>query len=168
MKNIILKIITTFLLSTFLLSFYQQLDAAENPVTTVLKLEKVTKDVKGKEVLTEVKQAKPGELLQYTLTVTNGSDREITNVTPVLPIPSGMKYVADSAKPSNAQASTDSKNYSEMPLKVKIKNAKGKTETVVVPYVEYRSLRWTISKMKAKTSITVSARVIMLDKKSAK
>ncbi len=168
MRKFTRLIFSILLLGILVFSGYKQLSAAENPVTTVLRLEKVTKDEKGKDVLTEVKQAKPGELLQYTVTVSNGTEKDIIDVMPVLPIPTGMKYVADSAKPSNAQASIDEKKYSDMPLKMKITNKKGKTEVVNVPYADYRSLRWKISKIKAFTSITVSARVTMLDNKPVK
>jgi hypothetical protein len=67
-----------------------------------------------------------------------------------LPIPTNMTFTGE-ALPASAQASTDGKNYADMPLMRKVND-----KLVKIPLSEYRSLRWNIKLLPAYKSATVA------------
>lgn len=147
--------VVKFLLAfTVSFSFMAHAAPAAEPVKVALQAFKVV-DVNGKETLTESKTAKPGEVLEYRAIYSNVSKKIITNLAATLPVPVGMEYVALSVKPAGAQASTDGKVFSAMPLTRK--GADGKT--VPVPLTDYRALRWTVSSLTPGKPFEVSARM---------
>jgi uncharacterized repeat protein (TIGR01451 family) len=123
---------------------------------------KVVKAESG-ESLAPTKAIKPGEILEYQLRYSNDSPRGVKNVNVTLPIPAGLEYLSSSAKPTEAQASTDGRTFSAMPLRRMEKNANGVTVMVTIPTSEYRFLRWSISSLPAGDSATVAARVRLVD-----
>jgi hypothetical protein len=76
-----------------------------------------------------------------------------------LPIPSGMEYIPESAVPNQVMATADDVNYASVPLKRNVKRADGKIIQELVPYSEYRSLRWDLGEIAAGAVKSVKARM---------
>ena len=119
---------------------------------------KVTAAPDGKEVLLAADTARPGEVIQYDAVYSNTSRKEIRNLAPTLPIPAGMEYVAESAKPAATQASLDGRTFAAFPLVRKIQRPDGRLEEVPVPFSEYRALRWNAGELKAGATTRIIAR----------
>ena len=135
--------------------------ATAKPAKTVeakLAAFKVTLDADKKEVLAPADKVAPGDLLEYQVVYQNNGKSQLKQLTATLPMPVGMTYVAGSAKPANAMASTDGKTFAAMPLKRMVKKADGKLEEQVVPLSEYRALRWKLGELAEKGKAEVSAR----------
>lgn len=120
--------------------------------------QKVKTDAEGKEVLIAADTAKPGEVIQYDAVYLNKSRKEIHNLAPTLPIPAGMEFVAESAKPAPASASVDGKTFEAFPLVRKVTKPDGRIEEVPVPLSEYRALRWQVGDLAAGANTRVIAR----------
>ncbi len=132
---------------------------AAGDVSTTLTAQKVRVDAKGKETFTDADKVQPGDIVEYTVKITNGGETGITNLQPKLPIPTGAIYVPDSAKPAAVQASVDGITFEKVPLKHKVKQADGTEKLVPVPIEQYRFLRWSFAKLAAHSSVTATARV---------
>jgi len=117
----------------------------------------------GKEILTSAATARPGEILQEVATYTNKSDAALTSLEATLPVPVNTELVMASAKPGSALASTDGKNFSAMPLKRRIRQARGVESEQEVAVSEYKFLRWRVAKLPAAGSMVFSARFKVLD-----
>jgi len=117
----------------------------------------------GKEALTSAATAKPGEILQDVATYTNTSPSVLTRLEATLPVPVNTELVMGSARPANALASTDGKNFYPMPLMQRIKQAGGGESEQAVPLSEYRFLRWPVGNLPASGSRVFSARFRVVD-----
>jgi uncharacterized repeat protein (TIGR01451 family) len=135
----------------------------KEPVISLLTAKKVTADAKGKEKLESADTAKPGEVIQYEATYRNQSDKDVSNLKATVPIPVGMELLADSAKPSPAEASLDGKTYEAFPLKRTVTLPDGTTAEEAVPLSQYRSLRWNVGDLKAGKSASVTARAKLIN-----
>lgn len=119
---------------------------------------KVTAAADGKEILIAADTARPGEVIQYDAVYSNTGKKEVRNLAPTLPIPAGMEFVAESAKPAATQASLDGRTFEAFPLVRKIKRPDGRVEEVPVPFSEYRALRWNAGELKAGATTRIIAR----------
>src|SRR5215469_2429461 len=115
--------------------------------------------VNGKEQKESSDKAKPGEVIEYIAEYRNTGKAPVTNVVATLPVPSGMEFVPEAAQPQQIMASTDEKTYAPVPLKRKVTGADGKPVEQVVPYPEYRSLRWNLGEIQGGGSKSVKARM---------
>src|SRR5688572_24895364 len=77
----------------------------KSDVAISLVAQKVSTGRDGREILRPADRAFPGEVVQYDALYRNTSARAVRNLAPTLPIPPGLEYVPDSAKPAPAQAS---------------------------------------------------------------
>lgn len=127
-------------------------------LSPVLKLFKVVRSASGKESLVPASSIRPGDTVEYRVTYRNTSTRTLTKVNAVLPIPAALSYVPNSARPGNAQASLDGRTYGAMPLKRRVRDENGVEKTVLVPFSQYRFLRWSLGNMSAGRTLQVSAR----------
>ncbi len=109
----------------------------------------VVKD--GKEALADGGQAKPGDVLEYRATYKNVSKNAVRNLAATLPVPEAMEFVAKTASPVGAEATTDKKNFALIPLV--------RANKEPVPTKEYRALRWHVPELAADQSFVVSARM---------
>ena len=132
--------------------------AAKNDVVVTLKAQKVMRGPDGGEVLKVADRAMPGEVIQYDATYKNQSKNGVRNLVPTLPIPPGLEYIPDSAKPAPAKASLDGKNFEPLPLKRQVKLATGETVEQAVPPSEIRALRWELGDLDAGAAALISAR----------
>ena len=121
----------------------------------------VGKNAEGKEALLAADKAAPGDTLEYQTAYQNNGKSAVKSLAATLPLPAGLAYVAGSAKPANPQASVDGKTFAAMPLKTMVKAPNGKLEEKLVPYSEYRALRWNLGDLPANEKVTVSARALV-------
>jgi uncharacterized repeat protein (TIGR01451 family) len=104
-------------------------------------------------------KAKPGEVIEYVAEYKNPDRSSVKNVVATLPVPAGMEYLPSTAAPNQVMASTSDGNYAPVPLKKAVRGADGKVTQELVPYSEYRSLRWNLGDMAGGTSKSVRARM---------
>lgn len=121
----------------------------------------VGKNAEGKEALLAAEKAAPGDTLEYQTVYQNNGKLAVKSLAATLPLPAGLAYVAGSAKPVNPQASVDGNTFAAMPLKTMVKSSSGKLEEKLVPYSEYRALRWNLDDLPANEKVTVSARALV-------
>jgi uncharacterized repeat protein (TIGR01451 family) len=131
---------------------------SKGDVVVSLVAQRVSKASDGKEILAPADRAFPGEVVQYDAHYRNTSDRGVRNLEPTLPIPAGLEFLLDSAKPAPAQASVDGRTFAPFPLMRKVTRPDGTVEEQPVPPAEYRALRWSIGDLPAGEAVTVSAR----------
>ena len=112
----------------------------------------------GHESLESAEKAKPGDLIQYEAVYRDTGRAAVKNLQATVPLPTGLAFAADSAKPAGAQASTDGKIFLPIPLTREVKKPDGTIEKQPVPLSDYRALRWTVAELPAGASTTVSVR----------
>jgi uncharacterized repeat protein (TIGR01451 family) len=127
-------------------------------VKVVLIAHKIVK-TDGAEQSSSADKAKPGDVIEYVATYKNTDTKPATNVTATLPIPRGMEYIPNTALPEQVMASTDDQHYAVVPLKRTVTDANGKPQEELVPYSEYRSLRWQLGAMPGGATRDVKARM---------
>lgn len=127
-------------------------------VTSTLIVSRIVVQPDGKEASEPAKTAKPADVLEYIAEYRNSGSRAATRLEATLPIPSGTEYVPDSAKPATAMASLDGVTFDVIPLKRKVKQPDGKIAEQLVPYAEYRFLRWPPRDLATGNSVTYTAR----------
>ncbi|MEH2165709.1 MAG: hypothetical protein V7K41_03340 [Nostoc sp.] len=99
---------------------------------------------------------RPGDVLRYTLSGENKSDRPVKNLTFNQPIPKGMVYVLNStnvAKNAKVIYSIDGgRSFVENPT-IKVTLPGGKVETKPAPATAYTHIRLQIPSLAAKTTV---------------
>ncbi|MEY4730150.1 MAG: hypothetical protein RL020_1308 [Pseudomonadota bacterium] len=113
----------------------------------------------GKEATEPAEAAKPGDVIEYAAEYRNKSTKSLGAVMAIIPIPLGTEYLPDTAKPNVAFASLKGDKYEAVPLKRKVKQADGKEVEQLVPYSEYRFVRWSVGDMAPGKSQKYSLRV---------
>lgn len=116
--------------------------AQEKDLSVTLTVAKVVTSAEGKESLEPGENAKPGDILEYTATYRNQGKKSVKRVEATIPVPGETEYLPGSARPAGARASADGQQFQVIPLRRKVKSADGKETTQLVPYGEYRALRW--------------------------
>jgi len=117
--------------------------------------------VDGKEVITRVPaaEAKPGEIIYYTLTYHNSGDQAATEVKLNDPIPKETQYITGSAFGAGAKitfSADGGETYQEATLVTfKITNADGTTSVKSASPDQYTDIRWTVDSIAAGSSGTV-------------
>ena len=132
--------------------------SAKAEVKVTLVANKIVKS-NGTEVQQSGQTAKPGDTIEYVAEYRNTDKATVRNVVATLPVPAGMEYLPDTQTPRPALASTDGMHFSAIPLKRTVRNATGQPKEELVPYTEYRTLRWDLGEISGGGSKTVIARV---------
>lgn len=158
-----MRILRMILLSIAVLIAPAWSSAGQPEVKVQLSAKRIVKNAQGKESISGGDSAKPGEIIEYRATYKNSGTATAGNVSATLPIPTEMEFVADSATPAGASASTDGTTFSAVPLVRKVKLAYGVVSNREVPVAEYRSLRWNLRDLAPGASVTVSARMKIKD-----
>src|SRR5450432_4940685 len=127
-------------------------------VKVVLTATKIVQ-VNGAEQRQPGEKAKPGDVIEYVADYKNIEKSAVSSVKATLPVPSGMEYIPETAVPNQVMASTDDVHYASVPLKRNVKRADGKVIQELVPYSEYRSLRWDLGEIAAGAVKSVKARM---------
>jgi hypothetical protein len=108
-------------------------------------------------------KAKPGDVIEYVADYKNVPDEKskgaVSHVNANLPVPNGMEYMPGTAVPANVMATTDGINFAPVPLKRNVKGADGKMKEELVPYSEYKALRWDLGEIGPGASKQVKARM---------
>jgi uncharacterized repeat protein (TIGR01451 family) len=151
----------TLLVTAIALSLCLPLLAEVKVVLTASKI--VT--VNGSEQKQPSDKAKPGDTIEYTAEYKNAGKSGVANVVATLPVPSGVEYLPRTAMPEQVTASTDDRNYAPVPLKRSVRGADGKMKEELVPFSEYRSLRWDLGEITAGASKSVKARMKVMGPK---
>lgn len=120
---------------------------------------RVVANARGGEGLRPADQARPGEVVEYQAIYSNPSETRVGKVEATLPIPPGTEYVARTALPAPALASTDGRSFAPVPLQRVVRLPDGRQELRPVPASEYRYLRWALGTMAPGATKTVRARV---------
>ncbi|WP_057759411.1 hypothetical protein [Psychrobacter sp. P11G3] len=144
------KLLHSILLATVASTCLLNVAHADDALKMELTADKVTKNADGKTVYSAVSTAPAGTVIQYKANYTNTINKDINDLMVTLPIPANMTFTGE-AYPASAQASTDGKNYADMPLMRKVNG-----KMVQVPYSDYRTLRWNIKLLPAKKSAAVA------------
>ncbi len=131
---------------------------SKEPVVITLTAQKVLPGSDGREILKAADRATPGEVIQYDALYRNQGQQNIRELEPTLPIPSGLEYLPDTAKPAPTKASLDGKTFATIPLMRQVTLPGGRVIERPVPHTEYRALRWSVGDLQAGGSATVSAR----------
>ena len=129
---------------------------------------KVVLEKDGDEKLASADVANPGDVIEYRATYSNDGKRAATNLSATLPIPAALSYVPNTASPGGFLASTDARNFAPAPLKRAAKDKDGKTVMVMVPFSEYRALRWNVSQLAPGADFKVSARASVRERAAVK
>lgn len=115
--------------------------------------------LQGKEVLTPAETIRPGDMLQYEIVYRIKGQDEVLELLAQLPIPEGMEYVPNSAKPPKVLVSLDGVDFSPLPLPDKFKLVDGQESPEKIPTVKYRTLGWAMRGLAPGDEFTVSARL---------
>lgn len=151
------KLLHNILLATLASSCLLSLNVAyaDDALKMELTVNQVIKNAEGKVIYSPVRTAPAGTVVQYKAAYTNTINKDINDLMVTLPVPTNMTFTGE-ALPASAQASTDGKNYADMPLMRKVND-----KLVKIPLSEYRSLRWNIKLLPANKSAVVALHTVV-------
>jgi uncharacterized repeat protein (TIGR01451 family) len=132
---------------------------AQSPAVTSSLTAQRVETVAGKVVLTPADAGKPGDLVEYSGTYRNAGKTPVEKLVATIPVPAGTTFVAGSAAPARAQASTDGVRFAPMPLMRSVRAADGSTRQEPVPLADYRFVRWEVGSLAAGADARVLLRV---------
>jgi uncharacterized repeat protein (TIGR01451 family) len=136
-----------------------QVASAQAPaVTSTLQARRVDA-VAGKTVLSAADVGRPGDLVEYSGTYRNAGVKPAEKLVATIPVPAGTTFVAGSAEPARAQASTDGARFAPMPLMRTVRLPDGSTRQEPVPLADYRYVRWEVGTLAGGTDAVVKLRV---------
>lgn len=137
--------------------------AQSGEVQSRLTVQKVIVSDSGEE-LEAVSSVKPGDTVEYRLVYTNERTDRISNLKPVLPIPMGMNYLAETASPSLYAASLVYEGgFESAPLMRKITLENGDEIEELVDRSQYKQLQWLVSELDPGESVEISVRMRVAD-----
>ncbi|MFI5447717.1 hypothetical protein [Polaromonas sp. UC242_47] len=154
-----MKQILNFCIFAVSLVFGHAAQAQTTPTVTSQMVAQQVDMVDGKPVLKPASEGKSGDVLQYSTTYRNTGSAAASKLLATMPVPVGTTFIAGSASPATAQASTDGTTFAPMPLTRTVKLANGSERREVVPFADYRALRWEIGSLPAGGTTVVSLRV---------
>ena len=131
--------------------------AKSEPLIVTLARQKVILS-DGKESLHSAEVARPGDILEEVATYSNRSSAPLKSLQATLPIPPSTELLIASIKPTGAKASLDGNEFSNLPLKRRVKQANGVEIELAVPISEYRYLRWYPGELLPGKSLVFTAR----------
>ena len=134
----------------------------QKDVVVTMDVKKISRSTDGKEALEAADSAKPGDILQYSAVYANKTAKKFRDLEATIPVPPYTAYVPGSTRPAGAKASLDGQSFQAIPLRRKVKQADGKEVMQLVPYAEYRFLRWYPGNLSADQELKFSARVKVL------
>lgn len=114
----------------------------------------ITKDDGStEELFSEAEAARPGQIVEYRITVQNSGETSLPANNAVItgPIPAGTEYLAETATASSALAllefSADGgQSFSSPPIMMMVRNSEGQEEEVEAQAKDYTAARWSILK----------------------
>jgi uncharacterized repeat protein (TIGR01451 family) len=133
---------------------------ANGPIETRLEARKVVRAADGREAFAAADAAKPGDVIEYVATYRNTSRQAVRDLVATLPIPAHTEFGPGSAR--RAKASLDARDFGDIPLKRTVVRD-GRAVEEIVPYRDYRYLRWYPGALGAEMSVTFTARVKVVE-----
>ena len=137
---------------------------AADPIEVRLESRLVTKAADGKDAFASADRARPGDVVEYVATYRNTSRQAVSNLQATVPIPGDMEFIAGSAQPASANASTDGRAYAPLPLRRKVER-NGVQAEELVPAGDYRYLRWTVPSLAPDATVRFTARARIRDER---
>jgi uncharacterized repeat protein (TIGR01451 family) len=156
------KVFLSFVCAVLGLLALPALAAGKPDVSAALEVKKVLLDAAGAESLQSADEARPGDTLQYVATYRNEGSAIAHDLQATIPIPAHTEFVPGSTSAGSVKASVDGSHFEVLPLKRKVKRADGKEALVLVPYSEYRFVRWSAKDLNAGQAVKYSTRVRVL------
>lgn len=132
---------------------------AQSPLVTSTLDARRVETVSGKVTLAPADSGKPGDLVEYSGTYRNGGRDGVEKLVATIPVPPGTTFVAGSAQPAAAKASTDGSVFAALPLMRTVRLPDGTSRQEPVPLSEYRYVRWELGTLAAGTDAVVTLRV---------
>lgn len=132
---------------------------SEEAINVALNVLKVERAAGGEEVFVGAETIRPGDVLQYQIVYKVMGKDEVLELLAQLPIPEGMEYIPDSARPAKVQASVEGKDFSPLPLQRRVKTADGQDSLEEIPPLSYRALGWPMRGLAPGDEVMVSARL---------
>ncbi|WP_342750869.1 hypothetical protein OH491_04125 [Termitidicoccus mucosus] len=120
---------------------------------------KVTVTSEGREAFAVADKAQPSDVIEYRATYANASEHALTAVSPEIPIPVGLTWIAGGdpagtapapTPPGPVAASLDGKTFAALPL---LDDGGRPIAAALV-----RALRWSIPVIKPGETVTISVR----------
>lgn len=135
-------------LVAFLLVLGTRIEAQARPALTIAVLNRSAADEAARGVARSDSAARPGDVLRYTLSFANSTERPLGNVQLSNPLPSGLELVAGTVRASRGDAQADysadgGKTFSQQPTTEVVVD--GKTVRRPVPPAQYTHVRWTVN-----------------------
>ena len=127
-------------------------------ITATLRVSRIVILADGTESHQPAEAAKPADVLEYVAQFHNNSTHVIRQFAATVPIPDGTEYVASSALPVGAQASTDGTHFGPLPLTRKVVQPDGRLLDQPIPCRAYRFLRWPSQDLGAGQTLQVGVR----------
>lgn len=115
--------------------------------------------VQGGGTLKEVKEARPGDTLEYALSYRNAGSGVARDMQATLPIPTGTHFTGTFTGAGTLLASTDGRTFEAHPIMRKLKQANGQWLETAVPLSQYRAVRWPARELAAGEHWRPTARV---------
>jgi uncharacterized repeat protein (TIGR01451 family) len=134
--------------------------ASNGAIETTLEQRKVVRAADGRERLMAADTVKPGDVIEYAATYRNTTREPVRNLEATLPIPVHTELVPGSTR--RAKASLDARDFGDIPLR-RTAIREGKRVEELVPYRDYRYLRWYAGELGAEMSVTFTARVKVVE-----
>jgi uncharacterized repeat protein (TIGR01451 family) len=134
----------------------------QKDLQVTMDVKKIVRTADGNESLASADQAKPGDILQYTAVYLNKSKNNLRDLEATIPVPAYTEYVPGSSRPAGAKASVDGQKFQSIPLRRKVTLADGKEVTQLVPYADYRTIRWFSGNISVNQELKFSIRVRVL------
>jgi uncharacterized repeat protein (TIGR01451 family) len=129
--------------------FFVSAGKQEPMLSSQMKASVVTINAEGKESMRVMKQAAPGQTIQYDLTYANNSDKSFKGLVVTGPVPAHTHYLANTATTGVSAmrlVSIDGgKTFEKEPVKREKKMADGRVKTVVISASKYTHIRWKAS-----------------------
>ncbi|NML46933.1 DUF11 domain-containing protein [Ramlibacter sp. G-1-2-2] len=132
---------------------------AQSPAVTSNLTAQRVEIANGKAVLSPAEKAKPGDMVEYSGTYRNAGTGSVDKLVATIPVPAGTTFVAGSAEPAKAQASTDGTRFAPMPLMRTVRLPDGTSRQEPVPLADYRYVRWEVGTLAAHADTVVKLRV---------
>lgn len=139
MKKMLLLLFTMFTISTY--SLEVKLEAKQ-----VIKVD-------GEEKLVDVVNVKPGDVIEYILTIKNNENKGITGIRPSIPIHESLTLTERKITPKY-KVTLDGETFKNYPIR--------NTEGVPVELDKYRGISWELNKLEPgeKKEYVVSVKVL--------
>lgn len=161
--NIISLLISVIFLGC--LSTFAQ--AQDNELSSDLSVYAVT-DQSAADEIDNTTQVEVGDTLEYRLSYTNHLSDAISELKPVLPIPTGMQYLDGTAQPEIGAASLDSlgATFQEPPVRKEATSPNGESEEENADPSTYKRLQWTVESLDPEETVTFASRVRVINPQS--